>query len=169
MALAVSDREILFIERGRLWRAEGGGASIAAGVDFKVGFVTGATQLVAINRAYGSTGSKLVIGLYETSFTGGTPMRVLNRRLSISGPGPISPMEGVTASLTSVITQATILASASTGNAQASFFGETTALILKPQTSYVVSLLNGSAQLADIGISFDFRTDEPMRTHNETL
>lgn len=168
MAIAVSDREILFIERGRIWRAEGGGTGIVSAADYKIGIVTGDTQIVATNRAYGSTGSKLVVGLYRAAFTGGTPMRLLNRRLSMGVLAPMTPMEGVTASLTSVVTQATILASSSTGNAQASFFGETTAIILEPNTSYVVSLLNGGAQNADVGIAFDFRTDEIMRTHNET-
>lgn len=170
MATVIIDREILFIERGRVWRIELGGAGIAAAADYKLGVVTGSTQLVVTNRSYSATSSKLTVGLYATSFTGGAIPRITNRRLAIpvSAAPAVTVLEGVTATLNTVITQATILAGTSTGNAQAAFFGESTAIILKPNTSYVVSLRNDGASSADIGMAFDMRTDELLTTTNET-
>lgn len=167
MATVVEDKEFSFIEHGRTWRVEMGGLAIAAGADYKIGLVTPNKQIIVTSRAYGSTGSKLVVSLHAVSFTGGAVARTLNRRLEVTSGNPLSVMEGVTATLGTVITQATILAGASTGNAQASFVGETTAIILKPSTSYVVSLLNGGSAAADIGFAFDYRTDEFLPTFND--
>ena len=171
MAVVSIDREILYIERGRVWKVECGAAGILTAADHKVGIITGAQQVIVTNRVYGATASKLVVGLYEAAFTGGTDPRIINRRLSMPASGVTAVAtvkEGVTATLGTVITQATVLAGASTGNAQAAFFGEGTAVILEPNTSYVVSLLNGSASAADIGMAFDMRADGLMMTINES-
>lgn len=167
MPLVTVDSEIAFIERGRVWRAEAGSASVTASTNFLLGILTGSRQIVVTTRSYVSSSPRLVAGLYEAAFTGGSPARTLNRRLESPDSAPFTVTQGVTASLGAVITQATILAGVSTGNAQASFFGDTFAIILEPNTSYVVALFNGGAQLAEIGMAFDARTDEKLTTHNE--
>jgi hypothetical protein len=167
MALVVVDSEYAHIERGRVWRTEWGSASITSGADYKLGIITGDRQVVVTSRAYSSTTPKIIAGLYEAEFTGGTPPRLFNRRLGCLYPAPFTAMMGVTASLGAVITQATINAGAATGNAQASFTGDAFAIILEPNTSYVVSLQNGGANTAEIGLAFDSRTDAPLNTYNE--
>lgn len=158
------------IERGRTWKAEcGTPTTLTAMTDFKLGFTTPDKEIVILSRDYTATIGEIFAALYEATYTGGTAARVLNRRLGHSGPQLMAVSEGVTASLTSVVTSATIRAGSSGGNANAVLPGDLKALILKPLTSYVVSLLNNTAQAGLIGLSFDFRTMEKLSTFDEQV
>ena len=169
MVWATADREILMIERGRTWKAECASATISGGVDFKLGFVTPNREIVVLSRDYTATVSEVFAALYETTFTGGSVARVLNRRLLYPGPQLMEIREGVTATLGDVVTSATIRAASSAGNANAVLPGDLKALVLKANTSYVVQLLNRSSAIGTIALSFDFRTMEKLTTFDEQI
>lgn len=170
MAAVTIDREFLYLQRGRVWKFEISATGVAAAGSHLIGLTTGDQEVVISNRVYGATTSVLVAALYEVSFTGGSDPRYANRRLSTPAAAVVMPAtvkSGVTATLGTIITSATILAPTSTGNASISFVGEGSAFILKASTSYVVALTNGGSGAADIGMAFDVRADEAIRTINE--
>lgn len=171
MAAVTIDREFLYIQRGRVWKFEISATGVAAGASHLIGMTTGDRSVVIANRVYGATTSVLVAALYEVSFTGGSDPRYANRRLDMPASAeliPVTVKTGVTATPVTIITSATILAPSSTGNASIAFQGEGSAFILKANTSYVVALTNGGSGAADIGMAFDVRANESLRTINES-
>lgn len=165
--VTAADREIVMAERGRTWKVETLGASISSAADYKVGFVTGDQEILVLTRDYSSTVAAIFASLHAVGFTGGTDARQLCLRLRHSGTPIMAIKEGVTATLGTIITSASIRASSSTGNANASLPGDLKPLILEANTSYVVSLRNDGGQTGDISLAFYFRTAERLYTFNE--
>jgi hypothetical protein len=146
------------IAQGYVFRNEVGFTGLeSAGVAY-VGVTTGEKDVVVLGRSYSSSESMLTVELFEATYTGGTPARTLNRRLSSTRPAPASFMAGVTpGTLGSVITGVTLRAATSTGSAALSVSGDESKLYLKAGTQYVVRITNGGSNSANIGAAFDVR------------
>lgn len=168
MAFAVTDREVLFAERGYTWKVETG-LSVSAAFQFRVGFTTPAQEITVLTRDYSSTVPEIQAALYAAPFTGGALARNLNLRLAYTGPVLMPIYEGVTASLTgvAVVTSASIRAGVSTGNANASLPGDLKPIILAPSTNYVVDLANPGAATGIIQLAFYYRPSIKLKTFDE--
>lgn len=147
-----------FISAGQVWRAEHSATDVAAAGVSYLGFVTSNVELEALSRSYSSTGNSLTVELFEATFTGGANVRTLNRRMGVAGAPPVQFKTGITpAALTTVKTGLTILAAASTGSAQAGQTSDSSLLILKANTSYVIRLTNSGSGAATVGATIDYR------------
>lgn len=169
MALTVSDREAIFAERGFTWKVETGGINILALASFKIGFTTPNKEIVVLTRDYSTTVGGVLASLHANAFVGGTAARTLNLRLAYSGPSLMDIFESVTstATLSPIITSASIRAAVGTGNANASLPGDLKPVILAPLTSYIVNLQNIGANAGDIGLAFYYRERLSLPTFNE--
>jgi hypothetical protein len=147
-----------FIELGQVWRAEHSAMAVAAAGVSYLGFVTSNVEMEALARNYGSSGNILLVELFEATFTGGTNVRTLNRKFSVSTPPPIQFKTGITpGALTTALTSTRVLATTSTGSAQVGVFPDSSLVLLKANTSYVLRMTNASAGVADLGASIDYR------------
>lgn len=145
---------------GGIWTAEHGATGVASAGVLAVGFVTGINPMVAMRRAYSSSGNLLTITLYEVAFTGGTNiLRTYNRNLGSSRPAPTQMKAGVTFTPNTPISSLTARGATSTGNANVVVPDENQ-LILKKATSYVLTLTNGDAAAADLGFSINLREQQ---------
>lgn len=147
------------IAQGYVFRNEIGFTGVAAAAVAYMGVTVGASrEAVVLSRAYSSSESTLTIELFEATFTGGTPARVINRRLNNSRPSPAAFFSGVTpGALGSVLTGVTLRAGSSGGAAVLQIAGDDSKLYLKAGTQYVVRFTNGGSNAANIGASFDVR------------
>lgn len=147
------------IAQGLVFRAEIGYTGVLAttGVAY-TGILTGADEIVVLQRAYTSSENALQIDLFEATFSAGTPARTLNRRLGSSQALPGTVTQSVTpGTLGSVVTGTTLRAGTTAGTASISLTGDDSRLYLKANTSYVVRYTNLGAGAASIGNAFDFR------------
>lgn len=143
---------------GLVFSSEAAVSGIAAAGATHIGIMPGANELVILSRSYGSTESAMTIELFEASFSGGTPARTFNRRLSSTEPNPATVMAGVTpGALSSAITGVTLRAQTSGGSAQLQVSGDEKRLYLKAATSYVVRLTNNGTGAATVSAAFDYR------------
>lgn len=147
------------IAQGLVFRAELGYTGVLASVGVAYsGVLTGADEVVVLQRAYSSSEATLQVDLFEATFSAGTPARTLNRRFASAQALPAAISQGVTpGTLGAIITGVTLRASVGTGQASVSVPGDDSRLYLKPATSYVVRYTNLGAGVATIGNSFDFR------------
>lgn len=147
------------IAQGLVFRAEIGYTGVLAttGVAY-TGVITGADEIVVLQRAYSSSEPKLQVDLFEATFSAGTPARTLNRRLNSGQIIPATVTQGVTPdALGAAITGVLLRASTSTGSAALSIASDDSRIYLKPNTSYVVRYSNLGSGAADISNAFDFR------------
>lgn len=146
------------IAQGLVFRSEVGYTGIAADGFAYTGITTGSQEVVILQRNYGSNQSSLAVELFEAGYSGGTPARTFNRRLSSSEPAPGTVMQGVTpGALGNAITGAKLRAGTSTGSASLEVDGDDSRIYLKANTSYVVRYTNTGSGNAEIGNSFDYR------------
>lgn len=146
------------IASGLVFSSEAAASGIAAAGATHIGIIPGANELVILSRSYGSTESAMTIELFEATFTGGTPARTFNRRLSSAEVQPAIVHAGVTpGTLGAAITGITLRAATSGGSAQLQVSGDEKRLYLKAATSYVVRLTNNGAGAATLSAAFDYR------------
>lgn len=162
--VVVVSRETLDVERGQVWRVEAENPSVTAASSFKLGWTTGNKKVVVTSRIYESTFTKLRASLYERAFSGGSAGRLLNRDLSIVTGSPITAFSSVTSSATVSLgapkTFGTTYPSAANGNARTAYIGGLLGIILKPNTSYIVDLVNQGAATGEIFTAFDVHSLE---------
>lgn len=145
--------------QGLIFRAEAGYTGVAvAPAAVYTGVTTGPEEVIVLGRAYTSSESVLTIELFEATYSGGTPARLFNRRLSNASAAPATVMQGVTpGALGNVITGITLRATTSTSTASLQISRDDGRIYLKANTSYVVRYRNEGSQAATIGNAFDFR------------
>lgn len=147
-----------YIQSGQVWRAEHSALALAAAEVTYLAFVTSNVEMEILTRGYSSTGNAMTVELFEATFTGGTNVRTLNRRLSTAGTTPVQMKTAVTpGALTTVISGLRVLAATSTGSAQVGVSADAGLLILKRNTSYVVRITNSGSGASDIGAAIDYR------------
>lgn len=146
------------VAQGLVFRVELGYTGVGAGGFAYTGITTGSSEVVVLQRTFGSSESVLTAELFEASYTGGTDPRILNRRLSSAEVVPATVKQGVTpGALGNAITAATLRAGSTTGSASLQVSGDESRIYLKANTSYVLRYTNGGAGAASIGNSIDFR------------
>lgn len=157
------------VARGYVFRNEIGFTGVASGAAVYMGVTVGQTsELVVLGRSYSSSESVLVVELFEASFTGGTPARRINRRLSSTRTAPADFFIGVTpGALTTVLTGLTLRAGSTAGSASLQLAGDESKLYLKRGTQYVLRFTNGGSGVAAIGAAFDVR-ENPLGTTLES-
>lgn len=160
--IVVSDLNDYYAKQGKVYRAEIG-LSIGAGATVLAGVTTGVLPLRILQRSYSSSESVLTIALYELAYTDGntTGLRVLNRNQNAVFAPPATWLLNVTATPVTPITAVTLRASTSTGSAALSVQSDDNALVLKPNTQYVVGFTNGGTGTATVGAGIDFRNTQP--------
>lgn len=156
MAAITRTRLDVMLERGLLWVSGASTPSLTAGATFMLGFTTGSREIVFLDRSYFSTGNLLFVGLYEASYTGGTTLTAVNRRLSVDRTPPFTMKSGVTATLGSPVASVVVMAAASTGNAQAGLVTESNRYVVKASTPYVIGVRNDASGSAYVGATFNY-------------
>lgn len=145
---------------GLMFAAEHGATAVATGAALAIGFVTSSKPLIALRRTYSSSGNLLTVNLYEVTFTAGANIqRTYNRNLASANASPVQMKAGVTFTPNTAI--ASVVARGVTGanNAQVTVPDENP-LILKPNTSYVLQLINGDPGAADVGFQINMREQQ---------
>lgn len=133
-------------------------ADVGAGTAVHIGVLTGSLEVLILQRSYGSSESQLTVELFEATFTGGTPARTFNRRLSSTEPQPAVVKYGVTPGpLSEAITGVPLRAATSGGSASLQVSGDERRIYLKEATSYIIRLTNNGSGSASISASFDYR------------
>lgn len=146
------------IASGFVFSSDAGFAGVGAGTAVHIGVLTGSLEVLILQRSYGSSESQLTVELFEATFTGGTPARTFNRRLSSTEVQPAIVHAGVTpGALETAITGTTLRAATSGGSASLQVSGDERRIYLKEGTSYVIRMTNGGSGAAVIGTSFDYR------------
>lgn len=146
------------IAQGYVHRYECSFTGVASGASVHIGVLTGSDEVVALGRGYGGSSSLIIVELFEAAYSGGSPARHLNRRLSSQRPMPVTVMQGVSVgALGGAITTASIRATTSAGNASINIAANDNMIFLKKNTSYVVRVTHGGSGSADIGAAFDLR------------
>ncbi|MCY1482357.1 hypothetical protein D9M68_159120 [compost metagenome] len=144
---------------GLVWRAEHSW-SMDAGAPMYFGFVVPNREMVALGREYNTDGTTLQVDLYQTTFTGGTPVETLNRRLKYrNNPPPLQLLHSVTpAGLTDRITGFKL---STQGAIRIGRLGEVEPFIHEELISYVLAISNNVAGVKDYAFSLDFRLLQP--------
>lgn len=149
------------IELGQMCTAETSTAAVAAAGTVLVGVTTGTRPMIALERAYTSTGSSLKVELFEVAYTGGTAVTRWNRNQVIGGTCSGAMTTGVTATPVTAITTASFLAPATGNRVQIAQTTDAARIILKPLTQYVIRLTNTDASAADLGMRLSYRDLQP--------
>lgn len=136
--------------------------AVAATGTYHVGLTTGPLQVRILGRSYSSSESPLTIELFEATWSAGTPVRTLNSNLTVGGVSPAPMFGGITpGSLTTPITALALRAPTAGGTAQVSVTADSSVLVLKANTSYVLRFTNGGGVNANIGASINLRNMQP--------
>lgn len=155
MSYATISEVIAMAKAGIVWRAEHSW-SMTAGATFDIGFVTGAREMVALNRDYFTFSTGLKVDLYEASFSGGSAMKTINRRLALSGnTPPLRLFAGVTAgTLGTAITGFEVQ---STSSIRVGKTGESEPFYHEAGTSYVLRITNTGTGNQPFSFALDYR------------
>lgn len=156
MSAAVTREEMFFAAvRGLIWRAEHAW-SMDAGAPMYFGWVTPEIEMVSLGRDYFTNSKSLKVDLYQATFTGGTPVETLNRRLIFrNDPAPVQLFHTVTpGALTDRITGFNV---ESTGPIRVDRRGDIQPFAHDPMTSYVLAIENEVAGAEPYSFSLDFR------------
>lgn len=148
------------LRNGEIFRISYTNAAQPGGVDFLVGFITGASavRLTELQMAVigGSTFDGTFTLFERTTFTGGAALTGSSRNLSYRGGIPAK----LVASMASAVTATPLAANAvadrrlkSFNNGVISATGSPPDIILEPNTSYVLRMRNGDAQPADMSFT----------------
>jgi hypothetical protein len=157
--LVTRDTQFAAAVRGLIWRAEHAW-SMDAGAPMYFGWVTPEIEMVSLGRDYFTNSKSLKVDLYQATFTVGTPVETLNRRLILrNDPPPLQIYHTVTpGALTDRITGFNV---ESTGPVRVDRRGDTQPFVHDPLTSYVLAITNELAGAEPYSFSLDFRLKFP--------
>lgn len=156
MSQTIRDNSVAHIMQGLIWRAEHAW-SMGTLAPMYFGFVTPASaEMAALGREYYSDGKSLKVDLYEASFTGGTIVTQLNRRLIYrQNTPPVIIRHGVTpGALTTRVTgfELTTAATIAVGKND-----DHDVLVHDPAKSYVLAIENMVAGTQRYSFALDYR------------
>jgi hypothetical protein len=161
----MDDRNDSLMALGAVWTNEHEFAAVAQNAVVQVGFTTGAYNYQFDRRTYACSENKMRISLYEVAFTGGTNiLRTYNRNQAGPVNPPVQMKAGVTFTPNTVIASL-LLRGDATGTKATTTIPEDEPLILKKNTSYVLTFQNLAGQDADI----DFRINTREQTPSEMV
>lgn len=156
MSETTRDNTIAHILQGLVWRAEHAWP-MGTLAPMYFGFITpAAAEMVAMGREYYSDGKSIKVDLYEASFTGGTVIQQLNRRMALRlGTPPIVMRHTVTpGALTTRITGFEV---ATAGTISVGKNDDHDLLIHDPGKSYVLAIENMIAGTQKYSFALDYR------------
>jgi len=157
----MNSRKDSLMAAGLVWTHEHEFTTVASNAVVQVGFVTGASNFQFERRTYTASESKMRVSLYEVAFTGGTNiMRTYNRNQSGSPTSPVQMKAGVTFTPNTAIASL-LLRGDATGTKATTTIPEDEPLILKKNTSYVLTFQNLAGQDADIDFRINAREQGP--------
>lgn len=159
----MDDRSDSLMAFGVVWTNEHEFTGVAANTGIvQAGFVTGTNNFQFDRRTYQASENRLRVTLYEVAFTGGTNiLRTYNRNQGspILTP-PVQFKAGVTFTPNSPVASI-ILRGSTTGGTSTVTIPDDEPLILKRNTSYVLSFANLAGQAADIDFRINTREQYP--------
>lgn len=144
---------------GKIWLADHSW-SLAADASLDFGFVIGARDMIALSRNYFTLSTSMTVELYKASFTGGSQMHTVNRRLELSGQAkPIQFYTGVTPdALGSVITG--FVSESATSN-RVGKDGDKEPFVHAASSSYVLRIKNSGSGTQPFSFSIEYREKIP--------
>lgn len=149
--------ESQMISAGKTHTAQFELAAVAAAAEGFCSILTGPNPIVIVSQSFGSSEDAVTASLYQVAATGGTNARVACRNLVIGGPGPMFCKQGATVTPNAPILRTTFRSSTVGNSSSLSLTSETSELILRPNTQYVIGMRNDAAQPANIGVSLTYR------------
>lgn len=156
MSQTIRDNSVAHIMQGLIWRAEHAW-SMGTLAPMHFGFVTpAAAEMAALGREYYSDGKSLKVDLYEASFTGGTIVTQLNRRLIYrQNTPPVIIRHGVTpGALTNRVTGFEV---STAGTISVGRNKDTDMLLHEAEKSYVLAIENMTAGTQKYTFALDYR------------
>lgn len=149
------------VENGYTWRVSLE-VSIASGVTRILGFLTGNMVVALEQRDIASTGDDTTVLIYEDiSYTGGTPLTPQNRNRAFQGDATKNPlvefMDNVTATPAGAPITGAHLVFANRGVGSFGADPEASTILLKPNTSHIVTILNSDGAPRTVGLGAIFR------------
>lgn len=156
MSETVRDNGLAHILQGLVWRAEHAW-SMGIGAPMYFGFVTPeSAEMAAIGREYYSDGKSLKVALYETTFTGGTDVTQLNRRLAYrQSTPPVIIKHSVTPG--ALVAPVTGFEITTAGNISVGRSEERDTIIHSQAKSYVLAIENMAAGTQKYSFALDYR------------
>lgn len=144
------------IENGLAWRFSNE-SSIGAGLTKIFGFITGNYTASLTSRDLSSTGENTLVLLFEdTPYTGGSLITMQNRNRYYQSRSDLNPLleirEGVTATPAGLPVTGARLLFSNKGVAQIGSSEESSLIMLKRNTSHIITAQNLDAQSATFGI-----------------
>lgn len=151
------------IVNGTAWRFTTEFA-LAAGATKLIGFVTGGYSVALEARDISSTGENTLFLLYDdTSYSGGSALSLSNRNRYFKSNTELNPIAEIKTDVTATPSGAPVtgarLLYANKGVAVIGSDADSAQIILKANTSHVLSVTNNDLQEATVGIGALFRRD----------
>lgn len=159
MADVTSDEKFRLSLLGKIWLADHDW-SLNAGDHLDFGFVVGERDMIALSRSYATLSTSLTVELYQATFTGGSTMHTINRRLASSGdPKPAQFLYGVTPG--ALGTKVTGFVSEAATNNRVGKDGDKEPFVHTALTSYVLRIINSGASTQTFQFSVEYREKIP--------
>jgi len=157
----MDDRKDSLMASGLVWTNEHEFTAVAQNAVVQVGFTTGAYNFQFDRRTYTCSENKIRISLYEVAFTGGTNiLRTYNRNQAGPVTPPVQMKAGVTFTPNAYFASIVLRGNATTGTSTVTI-PDDEPLILKKNTSYVLTFQNLAGQAADIDFRINTREQAP--------
>lgn len=157
----MDDRTDSLMALGVVWTNEHEFTGVAQNAVVQAGFTTGQSNFQFDRRTYTASENRLRISLYEVAFTGGTNiLRTYNRNQAGPLTPPVQFKAGVTFTPNTPIASI-ILRGSTTGGTSTVTIPDDEPLILKRNTSYVLTFQNLAGQAADIDFRINTREQAP--------
>lgn len=146
------------LEAGELWTYSHSQAGLSSGQSIALGFITGPERVIALDRAYESTGISMRVHLYKIAFTGGSAInQVYNRNLAYkNAQQPIAILAGVTFTPNAPEITAEVRSLNTSNKAYLHVDDENTVELLE-NTSYVLQLVSTDTGSNTLSTTFTMR------------
>lgn len=159
MTIPVQLEGPILARHGVLWRADHVW-SLAAGASMYIGWTVGERDMAALGRDYFTLSTRIVVDLFEASYTGGTNMRTINRRLDMRDQmPPVQFKHSVTPG--SLVTSVTGFVAEAAGPQRVGRQGDTEPFYHPAGTSWVLRITNGGNSTSEFSFALDYRTKIP--------
>lgn len=152
------------VENGLVWRFSAE-FSVAAGATYYIGFTTGSSTVAIESRDIASTRDDTLVLLYEdVSYSGGSAAALQNRNRLKQSDSSLNPLAEIKNNVTATpagvpVTGAHMLFGNNGGSVGIPSDPDSNVILLKPNTSHILSILNGDVLTATVGIGAVFRRD----------
>jgi hypothetical protein len=130
--------------------------AVAAAAEAFISILTGPSPVIIVAQEYQSSEVVGTVSLYEVAATGGTAPRQTPRNLASTEAAPATVRQGATVTPNTPLLRTAFRAPTGVFNRMVANT-ETDQIVLKPNTQYVIGVLNGGAAAADIRASITYR------------